>query len=221
MTIAWNQAYRLAGILTIFIGVFMGCASVMQFFEDGASPERFTADEASLEHALTVYQYGDYKEAMGGFNALSNSDAGESQRRTAQLGEICCRLMLAETAAEYTIAGKMWEQFRSTATGFEAENNLVLFDPMIVRLSALGVMRRTEPKPPSAKVPKKKTTTVNKKAQNEVLILKKKATQADQLQRHLDAVVAENQSLKEKIKALEAIDQNIQKKKTEISAPSE
>jgi hypothetical protein len=51
--------------------------------------------------------------------------------------------------------------------------------------------------------------------------LEKKSAQAAQLQRRLDAVAAENRSLKEKIKALEAIDQNIQKKKTEMAAPSE
>ena len=51
--------------------------------------------------------------------------------------------------------------------------------------------------------------------------MKKKAEQAAQLQRKLDEVVAENNALKAKIKALETIDQNIQKKKTEISAPSE
>ena len=33
--------------------------------------------------------------------------------------------------------------------------------------------------------------------------------------------MAENETLKQKIKALEAIDHDIQKKKTEIAAPSE
>jgi hypothetical protein len=37
----------------------------------------------------------------------------------------------------------------------------------------------------------------------------------------LDKVEAENRTLKDKIKALEAIDQNIRKKKTEIAAPGE
>jgi cell division protein FtsB len=57
--------------------------------------------------------------------------------------------------------------------------------------------------------------------QTELAALKEKAAQADRLQRQLDAAAAENRSLKEKIKALEAIDQNIQKKKTEMVAPSE
>ncbi|WP_414736128.1 hypothetical protein [Desulfosarcina ovata] len=59
------------------------------------------------------------------------------------------------------------------------------------------------------------------KLKAELAVLKKKAEQTAELQRQLDDVMVENQSLKEKIKALEAIDQNIQKKKTEISAPSE
>ncbi|WP_407924794.1 hypothetical protein [Desulfosarcina ovata] len=59
------------------------------------------------------------------------------------------------------------------------------------------------------------------KLKAELAVLKKKSEQTAELQRQLDDVMVENQSLKEKIKALEAIDQNIQKKKTEISAPSE
>jgi hypothetical protein len=61
----------------------------------------------------------------------------------------------------------------------------------------------------------------NQPLQDELADLKKKAQKTTELQRKLDEVAAENRALKEKIKALEAIDQNIQKKKTEISAPSE
>ena len=51
--------------------------------------------------------------------------------------------------------------------------------------------------------------------------MKQKAAQLPELQQRLNESEAENSILKEKIKALEAIDQNIQKKKTEISAPSD
>jgi hypothetical protein len=59
------------------------------------------------------------------------------------------------------------------------------------------------------------------KLRNELAAMKQKAAQLPELQQRLNESEAENRVLKEKIKALEAIDQNIQKKKTEISAPSE
>ncbi|MGA6927563.1 MAG: hypothetical protein WBY88_17880, partial [Desulfosarcina sp.] len=61
----------------------------------------------------------------------------------------------------------------------------------------------------------------NERLQTEIVDLKKKVGQAAELQQQLDKLEDENRALKEKIKALETIDQNIQKKKTEIATPSE
>jgi hypothetical protein len=221
MTITCNQAYRPIGILAIVIMVFTGCGSVLQVFEDGKLDRRSNAAKGPLEHAMAAYQIGDYAKAMSAFNALSSTGTGKYQRRTARLGEICCRLMLAETQSDYTAAVDMWDKFRETDSGCGTDQDLILLDPLIGRLSVLGAMRQTDPQPPSAKVATPTDTDENKRLRTEILTLKKKAAQADRLKRQLDAVVTENHSLKEKIKALETIDQNIQKKKTKISAPSE
>ena len=108
---------------------------------------------------------------------------------------------------------------------------MALLDPLIARLTPKRTTRVIEIDSPAAQISGETTVPADRRQGDrqqddqqhppEFSALEKKSAQAAQLQRQLDAVVAENRSLKKKIKALEAIDQNIQKKKTEMAAPSE
>ena len=109
---------------------------------------------------------------------------------------------------------------------------LALFDQLVVHLTTPPPPQvvetrlptaepAAEPAAPADPQPKDKPQGDRQLPAAELAQLKKKAKRSDQLQQRLNQVVAENRTLKEKIKALEAIDQNIQKKKTEIESPGE
>jgi TolA-binding protein len=195
----------------------MGCTAFMERFEgnDTPPPPPAVQNDGLLDDALSVYQRGDYQRAATLFNAIATATADSNQRLRAQLGEICCRLMLADSPEDAATVRGLWEKLKIDDTGDTWRAEQVLFDPLIARWS-LSVVK---PSPPVSTV--STPPARQKKMETELTALKKKAEQVSQIQRRLDAVMAENQTLKQKIKALEAIDQNIQKKKTEISAPSE
>ena len=231
MTTAWSQLYRLIIILIIVIGLFTGCASVFQDFEDIVNQKLFKSDFASFENALSVYKNGDYYQAMDRFRTLSTAGTNQKLARKAWLGEICCRLILAKTQSDYSAAIGQWRDFVKSAPEHDDAWDLALLDPVIVHMTPKSTIRVIEIHPPAAQDSEETATPADRlqgdqqpngqQLQPEFAAMEKKAAQAARLQRQLDAVVAENRSLKEKIKALEAIDQNIQKKKTEMAAPSE
>lgn len=232
MTTAWNQSYRLTIILIAVIGLLAGCASVFRDLDDRMNRKRFMSDYAAFENALSVYKGGDYKQAMNQFREISTARTHEKLARKAWFGEICCRLMLANTPSDHAAAISLWHDFGKSAPDNNDDTwDMALLDPLIVRVTPKSTIRVIESRPPAAhtytetKAPAGQAQDDQQQdgqpIQTDRADLKKNAAHAAQLQRQLDAVTAENRSLKEKIKALEAIDQNIQKKKTEMVAPSE
>lgn len=231
MTTAWSQPYRLMIVLIIVSGLLSGCASVLTDFDDAMNRKRFMSDYTAFDNALSVYKDGSYEQAMVLFRTLSTARTHEKLARKAWLGEICCRLMLADTQADYTAAVGLWHEFGKSAPERDDAWDMDLLDPLIVRMTPRSTIRVIEIHPPAAQTssettapadpPQEERQQSDQPSRADKAALKKKEAHAAQLQRQLDAVTAENRSLKEKIKALEAIDQNIQKKKTEMAAPSE
>lgn len=238
MTTVRNQPCRPAVFMMIFmallVGMMAGCASVIQDIDESLHRKRFKSDHADFEMALTQYNSGDFDKACPRFEALSTASASLKIARRARLGEISCRLILANTPAEYDAAIAMWYEFRATAPEHKAVWDLALLDPLIVRLmpespKVKAIDRRPPattrtPSDQTAKPVNRQNNRLQKEhqqLQTEHEALKKEVQDMEALQRRMDAVAEENRSLKKKIKALEAIDQNIQKKKTEISAPGE
>lgn len=232
MTTAESQSYRRMIIMMIIVGMFTGCASVFQDIDDQMSRTRFKSDYESLASALGAYDSGDFDKALVKFKALKTSSDSEKVAHRAWLGEICCLLMLADTRAEYTTAIGMWHDFGYSEINKDSTWELALFDQLVVHLTTPPPPQvvetrlptaepAAEPAAPADPQPKDKPQGDRQLPAAELAQLKKKAKRSDQLQQRLNQVVAENRTLKEKIKALEAIDQNIQKKKTEIATPSE
>lgn len=231
MTNPWTRPYSGMIILMIITGILSGCASVFQNIDGVISHEGVESDRTALEAALSVYETGDFETALNRFKTLTTTSAYKKITRRAWLGEICCRLMLAETQTDYTAAINMWHEFGDTSPDNDSTGDLALFDPLILRLTPPEPPPMAENHLPAAAPPNRTATPANQQVEDrqqadrqlqaELIDLKQKAERAVQLQQRLDQVEAENLALKEKIKALEAIDQKIQKKKTKISAPSE
>ncbi len=226
MTTPWSQPYRLMIILIVVIGILTGCASVIKRFDDKMHRKRFKSDYQAFENAVTVYDEGDFEKALTRFKALSTASASEKIARKAWLGEVCCRLMVANTHEKYTAAVGMWHEFGESLPEDDTAVDIALLDPLITRITPENTTRVIGIQPPAASITAETDRSADRqpddrRLQVELADLKKKVEKATQLKIQMEKIVAENQSLKEKIKALEAIDHDIQRKKTKILAPSE
>ncbi|WP_155306316.1 hypothetical protein [Desulfosarcina widdelii] len=224
---------RMIGLMTL-MALFTGCASIFQNLDDKMSRQRFKKDYEALDAALEIYDQGDFEKALARFRTIKSDRKNEKIERRAWLGEICCCLLLADTPAEFSVAIGMWHAFADSTADADATWSQALLDPLVVRLASQASSGEVEvdssAEPPEAATGTK-TPTMQEKAdqpQNEedrleaeMAELRKKAKRADKLQLKIAKILAENRSLKEKIKALEAIDQSIQKKKSEISTSGE
>jgi hypothetical protein len=233
MTASLNSACRrIIGVIAL-VALFAGCASVFQNFDDKMNRQRFKKDYEALDAALEIYDQGEFEKALAQFRAIKSDRKNRKVERRAWLGEICCCLMLAETPGDFSVAIGMWHDFAESTTNADAIWSQALLDPLIVRLAPrlpsekMAVDSSTEqpettgtkPAIPQEKADQPQNDEV--RLQAEMADLRKKAKRADKLQLRIAKILAENRSLKEKIKALEAIDQSIQKKKTEISTSGE
>jgi len=224
---------RMIGVI-VLMALFTGCASIFQNLDDKMNRKRFKKDYEALDAALEIYEHGDFEKALAHFRTIKSERKNEKIERRAWLGEICCCLLLADTPANFSVAIGMWHAFANSTTDTDATWSQALLDPLVVRLApraSSGKMEVDSSGQQSEATAGTKTPTMQKKAykpkneearlEAEMAELRKKAKRADKLQLKIAKILAENRSLKEKIKALEAIDQSIQKKKSEISTSGE
>jgi hypothetical protein len=224
MTTALNQpiAMKLFSIILV-AGLIISCTAFNQGRDDPSNRQSYQT--TALDEARALYELGDYAEALDKFSFLATSGETDEIVFEARLGESCCRLMLANTTSEYYTAIMNWKELAgSISETYPVEFEMI--DPVIVRLTTkqirkiLDFERVKATKKEIVEQPGKKKVE-NQEAKAELSALKKEMEKTDNLQLQLEKMEAENKSLKEKIKALEAIDQNIQKKKTEIESPGE
>lgn len=221
-----SSSYRQIVILIVLIAFVTGCASVFQNIDDKMDRKRFKLDYELYENARSIYQSGNYLKAKGMFTALSSAGGSQKLTQRAKLGEIACRLMLADTQADYSQALGMWHDFVDAVKDRDTVWDPVLLRPLIGHRPPEDTTLYIDAPPPASPKPVPSADSANKKRasrqmRGEISQLKKKVERTSELQRQLDKAEAENRTLKDKIKALEAIDQNIRKKKTEIAAPGE
>jgi hypothetical protein len=148
MTSTWRQHYTL-GIMLMMIGLMAGCTLFNKPLGDNPLPPPSPSDNGPFAYALSMYQRGDYTQAAKLFNALSRPNTGDDQYLKAQLGEICCRLMLSASAEDLSTAKKMWKDLKNTRAGDIWRVEQILFDPLMDRL-LVSVAKPTvmTPEPP-------------------------------------------------------------------------
>jgi hypothetical protein len=224
---------RMIGVI-VLMALFTGCASIFQNLDDKMNRKRFKKDYEALDAALEIYDQGDFEKALARFRTIKSEHKNEKIERRAWLGEICCCLLLADTPADFSVAIGMWHAFADSTTDADATWSQALLDPLVVRLAPRASSGEAEvdssgqqpeatagTKTPTMQKNTDKPRNEEARLETEMAELKKKAKRADKLQLKIAKILAENRSLKEKIKALEAIDQSIQKKKSEISTSGE
>ncbi len=216
-------AYFLWIWLAIFTAHFSGCMHVFHKSDAPLPPAASSEAQIAFEEALADYGSGDFEGALARFRVLSSTGASDTIARKAKLGEIYCHMILAKTQADYQVAVDMWRELDRTTKSEEASWAITLTDPLVDRMEPRGAENKMGAVPsPTTTLPEVgKQTDTEQRSKAKIAELTKKANKADQLQRQLHQMIGENKSLKEKIKALEAIDQNIQRKKSEIATTDE
>jgi hypothetical protein len=166
--------------------------------EDLQSSEKYSDEvSASLKDGYESFEEGDFKKAAEIFEQLSADSQDADTARIAAYGLACARLILAETPESFDEAFRLWEAWRQLAP-----ENLNAEDPRMLE-PLLNKLERNLPE--------------DKRAYQKRLEQKDKDIRW--LQYRLKKKRTENQRLKHQIEALEAIHQDIQEKKKEMSEP--
>ena len=228
MTTAYSQPLSLLITLIFTVMMVNGCAFLNPGTDGTMDADRSKIDKQALEDAIASYENDEFEHALIRFEELGNASNNERIKRKARLGEICSRLMLADTQGEFISAVDMWRDFiKEIPAEHDGAWAIPLIDPLIVRMAPKLTTQVVEIKPPPENQNKEKSTEPKQRPEKQDKNRKKPTTkgaaaqdEAD-LKSQVESLKKENQQLKEKIKALEAIDQDIQEKKTKLSAPSE
>lgn len=204
------------------------CAQSPAFFDDIRHTIRFETDFEALEKGFDASRKGDHAKAIEIFEELSSTSGSEEVRQKALYGLAVTRLVVAQNATQYKAAVGLWHKWSESkgigmASGCEDPRLMepfflcrypVDFDSMGFE-SGAHVCSDTVPKKElvaqQAKVKVLESQTANYRNKIESLRLELETLRKTKNREIL--------ALKNKIKALEAIDQNIQKKKTKVSAP--
>jgi hypothetical protein len=194
-----------------------GCSPTNRIFDDLRHTIRFETDHKSLDNGFEALGKGHYTQAEMIFADLKDSSGSQIVQRKARYGFAVTRLIRARTPGQSAAAIALWDAWRQTyPSDTEWEDPRVLEPLFLCRQKGpdRAVCQGTVPESEY-----KVSTRKNKRLQLEVDTLKKRLESLETSKAELlEAKNQEIKNLKEKIRALEAIDQKIQEKKKEVSA---
>jgi hypothetical protein len=170
--------------------------------------------------AIETYEKGAYDEACIQFEAVRMSTTDKVMARKALFGLACARLMAAQTPDAYKNALELWETWVAGAPRVWDRENPLLLAPLIKEkllvsnIPLTGDLATKEEK--SNFVPRWLLVTTHQELSKYKERLAEEARNAQQSQKKIVSLEKEIKLLKAQIKALETIDQKIQKKKNAI-----
>ena len=213
--------------LTILVWLFqgLGCGLVIEPPETAKKTSRPDPDLIALRIANQAIENGDYKKALEGYEVLQNSSDDKIARK-ARYGLACAKLSLVENPEDAKEALMFWDAWSKQAPAqLEDEDprilrpllksrilpkpNKVQAGPIVISNEKLGLQKLLRAK-------EKEIQQLNdrlKVMENEIQIMLK--NQAD----YVGVLERQIQTLRDKIKSLETIDQKIKEKKKEVSSP--
>jgi TolA-binding protein len=170
--------------------------------------------------AIEKYRSGDYDAAALAFEGIRKRSQNKTMARKALFGLACARLMMANTPETYHGALALWETWLAAAPHNWEKENPILFEPLIkekLLVSNIPLTRRGAKRVSSKEmVPKWLLFTTNEELENTKQKLIREEGKLQQSQKRISDLEKEISKLKKQIKALETIDQKIQKKKNAI-----
>ncbi|MEJ2642606.1 MAG: hypothetical protein P8010_23890 [Desulfosarcinaceae bacterium] len=194
-----------------------GCSPTHRIIDDLRHTIRFETDQKTLDKGFDALISGHYAQAEAIFGDLKETTGSKIVQRKARYGYAVTRLIQAQTAGQSAAAIALWDAWRQTYSPDPEWEDPRVLEPLFLCRQKGGqraVCRGTVPES-EYKVSAQK----NKRLQLEVDTLKKRLKALETSKAELlEAKNQEIKNLKEKIHALEAIDQKIQEKKKEVSA---
>jgi hypothetical protein len=238
MQIDWVLFHRLASQtillgLIVIVNICQGCIKsdkALHTIEHGVSHRE---DLISLEKGFLAYENNDARNAAEIFQTLYDNTGSMEIRQHALYGLSISRLWSAKTAEEFKDARNLWQEWRQIRNKNTECEDPAYLEPFLMCKYPYSKTKEkdvkiTDSTSCSGKVSNHKFEQVKEQTQSLETDLERLKKKFDMLKAEKDALIriqskkeATIQTLKEKIKALEDIDQKIQEKKnkTEISSP--
>ena len=173
--------------------------------------------------AVETYEKGDYDDASKQFEMVRMRATDKIMARKALFGLACARLMAAESPEAYRNALELWETWVAGAPrNWDNENPLLLVplikEKLLVSNIPLTAAESSEAGEPDGKnlVPRWLLVTTHEELAKYKERLQEEERNAQQSHKKIVTLEKEINRLKAQIKALETIDQKIQKKKNAI-----
>lgn len=214
-----------AGGLVFLVLLIGGCYSLRHANEDFRNRMFHLSEMDVLQKAIDAFKKNDFQEAKNAFASLHASAKSDSIRRQSLYGLTVTRLMTAKSSTDFDEAYELWRSWAAIAPSdslFEDPRMLepILFCRFLTQSLQTDTGYTIEP---CAEIPVEPICVDHEveinNLQSKMAALIAEIETLKKQNRQLELKNREMQALKDKIKALEAIDQNIQKKKTEIAAP--
>ena len=213
--------------LTLLVWLFqvLGCGLVPEPPKAIKKTDRPDPDRIALRIANDAMQNGDFKKAIEGYTILQHS-SNDKIARKARYGFVCAKLSLAKDPENVRETLMLWDAWSKNAPAdMEHEDPRILgpllksricpkpnntpLRPAVVSNEKFRLEKRLQAK-------EKEIEQLNdrlKVMENEIQTMLKK--QAD----YVGILESQIQTLRDKIKSLEVIDQKIKEKKKEVSSP--
>lgn len=181
-------------LLCAAVAGLSGC-TWFQKVEVSSEDARGHRDKLRLfKDGMSAFQDGKYREAQRLFDSLSHESGDKSLRRKALYGAACTSLTLARNEDELNEAMEQWDAWRRLSTQQMGHEDPRMLNPLLERFAALYL---------------RSTST-------------EETRKSDQAQKHkklIEEKDKEIQNLKNQLEALEAIHQEMEEKKKEVSSP--
>jgi hypothetical protein len=210
-----------SGLLAVMVATVLlttGCAPTNRIIGDLRHTLRFETDHENLDKGFAALEKHYYTQAEAIFASLKDTSGSQVVRRKARYGYAVVRLIQARDAGQRAAAIALWDAWRQTYIAApEWEDPRVLEALFLCRQkgNTRTICRGTVPEG-EYRVSQQK----NRGLQIKVDKLKQRMAALETSKAELlEAKNQEIRNLREKIRALEAIDQKIQEKKKEVSAP--
>jgi hypothetical protein len=184
------------------------------------SPVRNDVEANTLEEGLEAFHNGEYGKAMAVFEFLSESTESEAIYRRSLYGLASTRLILAQSAAEFSEAKALWDCWSQQATSEIRGEDPRMMTPLLARIAASMDSGKILKKEGNSK---DKTVYKNHLVYRDVVVYKNlldaKEKEIGRLRSRFETKEKEVRRLRHQIESLEAIHLKYQEKQKEISSP--
>jgi hypothetical protein len=199
--------------------VFVGCMRRAKNPEP-IQPPPVSAERLSYQHAIKAYNEGQYNAAAQLFDSIRATTVDHLMARLALYGLACARMMAAESPRAYQEALQIWQAWVAGAPSDDKTESPLLMVPLIKEKAFFANIPLTGSVPNEIQENKIVPLWKLLKAKQDLELVRQQLEESDRAKKsalkRIGALEKEIEELTNQLKALETIDQKIQKKKSAI-----